>query len=73
LSDFVNNKSRFSRDRGDRRRCTDFVGRGRSTSEKRTKKLSIQPSGLTAQNLAVPLSKTVLKIDSEFLIYFDGF
>jgi len=29
-------------------------------------RVSIQPSGLTAQNLAVPFSKTVPKIDSEF-------
>jgi len=36
-------------------------------------KVSIQPSGLTAQNLAAPFAKTVLKIDSEFLLYFDGF
>jgi hypothetical protein len=27
---------------------------------------------LTAQDLAVPFSKTVLKIDSKFLLYFDG-
>ena len=25
------------------------------------------------QNLAAPFAKTVLKIDSEFLLYFDGF
>jgi hypothetical protein len=35
--------------------------------------VSIQPSRLTGQNLAVPFSKTVLEIDSELLLYFDEF
>ena len=52
---------------GDRRRC------GSRGLFRKTDKVSIQPSGLTAQNLAVPFSKTVLKIDSEFVLYFDGF
>jgi hypothetical protein len=38
---------------------------------RKTDKVSIQPSGLTAQSLTVPFS--VLKIDSECLLYVDGF
>jgi len=40
---------------------------------RKTDKVSIQPCGLTAQNLAAPFAKTVLKIDSEFLLVFDEF
>ena len=40
---------------------------------RKTDKVSIQPSELTAQSLAALFAKTVLKIDSECLLYVDGF
>jgi len=34
---------------------------------------SVERVDRSDQNLAAPFAKTVLKIDSEFLLYFDGF